>query len=172
MKIQIIVFVPILFFQPILFLLNIQDHIFEASNLVMFHLFLLLYVKHWPANYDNISWHVNWLLFRIGPLFNFDVLVLFICFYSLRTLIVDVWRTKRREYLSITGGKSMLTVTLDVFVLRIRVFIQALWGNYRGRRLRETNSPSPRLSKFFSAISWRIPPSFICARGLNLSKTL
>jgi hypothetical protein len=94
MKIQIIVFVPILFFQPILFLLNIQDHIFEASNLVMFHLFLLLYVKHWPANYDNISWHVNWLLFRIGPLFNFDVLVLFICFYSLRTLIVDVWELR------------------------------------------------------------------------------
>jgi hypothetical protein len=40
------------------------------------------------------------------------------------------------------------------------------------RWLREVNSPSPRLSKFFSAISWRIPPSFIGARGLNLSKTL
>jgi hypothetical protein len=40
------------------------------------------------------------------------------------------------------------------------------------RWLKEVNSPSPRLRKFFSALSWRIPPSFIGARGLNLSKTL
>jgi hypothetical protein len=28
------------------------------------------------------------------------------------------------------------------------------------RWLWEVNSPSPRLSKFFSAVSWRIPPLF------------
>jgi hypothetical protein len=51
------------------------------------------------------------------------------------------------------------------------ILFKSLRGNYRGRWLREINSPSPRLSKFFSLLPWRIPLSFIGARGLNLSKT-